>query len=149
MDTLVIVLGLAAVIVLFVFVRRHARPAIHPAIERMLPPEAPRPPYNLTSEDNAAVDHVTGVFLQAGVMAEIRAHYGPFGPTKEIHFLDVPSELNPVASLSRVWDRDQSRLVSMWMFGGEVDGKIEQEVLGLGFVRLSPAGTAPSIFTRS
>lgn len=121
----------------------------HEAIDRILPADAPRPPYQITPEDEAAVERIVRVFREAGAKARTHTSSGPFGPNREIHFTDAPLELNPVASLARLWDRDDGGLISMWTFGGEVDGRIEHEILALGFKRLSPPGTAPAIYLRS
>ncbi len=141
---------IAAALLAYVLFRRGRRPALAgtPWERYTIGQGAPPLPWPLDARDRSLVDLVAAAFSGAGMPSRVAETTGATGPQLEVVMAGAPPQSDPIAILSRTWDPDHRRLVTMLVFGGNVEGPLEAMVTQSGFERVGSSELCFATFLR-
>jgi hypothetical protein len=108
---------------------------------------APLAPWKLTQADKADAERLATLFAGLGVHAILKESQGLFGPNLELLPAASPSA-DPLAILSRLWDRDSKSLRTQLMIGGTLEEPHRSTVESWGFSATSPSDFPFTTFHR-
>ena len=146
---LAVLLIAAALLAYFLFRSRRPPASATPAWERHAVGQgAPALPWPLDGRDRALVDLVAAAFSRAGMPSRVAETKGATGPQLEVVIAVASPQSEPIAILSRTWDPDLRRIVTLLVFGGTVEGRLEAIVTQSGFERLGSSELPFATFVR-
>lgn len=117
-------------------------------VSRIGAPPLPWPPREI---DREFAKQVAELFDSVGMKTVVTESDGPTGTQIEIGMIGAAPGDDPLAILTRTWNPDDRRMATMLVFGFDVtpDNAIQIYLISGGYRRLSPIGTAPSVFVSS
>lgn len=122
--------------------------AIAKTIVRAQAEGAPRPPWNPVPADQSIAQRLASLLSQTGPEVVLREADGPFGVTVELNYSEGLLTADPLAIISRTWDRDTRKLKTIVTFSCPVTTAMATALSDGGFERLEPSAGPYTVFHR-